>query len=524
MFLGFFEVLPLRLQRFGTASILFTACWSSLLPALKAEMPGATAAVALKKNTDESERPNVVVIVTDDQGWGDIGYNNPNVYTPNLDRMSANGLKFNQHYVMPQCTPTRLALMTGRYPGRFGTTGLRASNEPIIPAGTTTVASMLRSGGYRTFLTGKWHLGSSPEHGPNNHGFEYSYGALAGAVGAYVHQYRVPGKEDKYSETWHRNHKIINGYENGKHVTDLITEDAIQVIRRKHDKPFFLYLPYFAPHTPLDERGKFVDTPTQLDKSNPQRWLNEDDIKWFHDPRGLIQQEQDPEKRLFLAVLHHLDHAIGQVVAELEKTQQRKNTVIFFTSDNGPQNNWKGGRYPSDLKLTNFNQPIPFRGEKCQVYEGGIRVPAFVNWPGKIRAGESDTVHHIVDWLPTIASLAGVKAKVEKAGPAFDGHDFSAELMGDSSSLPVRDIYSLHNPRTDKWALRFENWKVVHYGRKQPTKQDWQLYDLSSDPKEKKNVAGEHAEKVAELHERFMRHRKKDKTARNVAPLSPTDK
>ena len=339
--------------------------------------------LAAAADAQSTQKPNILVILTDDQGWADIGYNNPNVYTPNLDKLAAEGAKLTQHYVMPQCTPTRLALFTGRYPGRFGISGLQASNRPIIPHGTLTMASFLKANGYRTYLTGKWHLGSWAEHGPNHHGFDYSYGALAGAVGAYVHTYRAPQQVHVNSITWHRNHKIITNYENGEHVTDLVTDDAIRVIKEKKDAPFFLYLPYFAPHTPLDERGKFVKNPTQLDGDNPDRWLNEDKIEWFNDPKGIIQKQNDPEKRLFLAVVHHLDNAIGRVVSALEESGQRENTIIFFSSDNGPQVNWNGGSYPSDLRLTDFNQPIPFRGSKTDVWEGGIHVPGFVNWPGK---------------------------------------------------------------------------------------------------------------------------------------------
>ena len=130
-----------------------------------------------------AKSPNVLVILTDDQGWGDVGYNNPNVYTPNLDQLAARSAVLTQHYVMPQCTPTRLALFTGRYPGRFGSDGLHATNHPVIPHGTLTLASFLKDQGYETYLTGKWHMGSWPAHGPNHHGFDYSYGGLAGAVG-----------------------------------------------------------------------------------------------------------------------------------------------------------------------------------------------------------------------------------------------------------------------------------------------------------------------------------------------------
>ncbi len=462
------------------------------------------------------DKPNIIVILTDDQGWGDIGYNNPKVYSPNMNKLAAAGATLSQHYVMPQCTPTRLALFTGRYPGRFGISGLQAANRPLIPHGTLTMASFLKANGYKTYLTGKWHMGSWPAHGPNQHGFDYSYGGFAGAVGAYVHLYRAPMEEHVNSITWHRNHKIIPGHENGRHVTDLVTEDAIRVIKENRDNPFFLYLPYFAPHTPLDERGNNVRVPTQLDADNPGRWYREDKIKWFNDPEGIIQQEEDPERRLFLAVVHHLDHAIGQVVDALEETGQRDNTVIFFSSDNGPQVNWNGGAYPSDLRLTDFNQPIPFRGSKSQVYEGGIRVPGFVNWPGRIVPKNIDSVLHIVDWLPTVAGILEADLTVPNAQPVVDGLDFSPLLLTDQQSLDEdRDIYSIHRPKPDKWAIRWGDWKIVSYQEQEPIAESWQLYNLKNDPAETTDVAAANREIVEKLHERFLVHRAKDHKQHN---------
>ncbi|GAB6164983.1 arylsulfatase [Thermostilla marina] len=460
-----------------------------------------------------ADRPNILVILSDDQGWGDIGYHNPKVYTPNLDRLAAEGVRFRQHYVMPQCTPTRVALFTGRFPGRFGITGLQATNDPVFPYGTVTLASLLKSCGYETYLVGKWHMGSALEYGPNHYGFDHSYGALAGAVGAYDHRYR-PG--NPFEITWHRDLKIIPGYENGTHVTDLLAAEAVRIIKQRHAKPFFLYLPFFAPHTPLDERGPFVDTPTQRDPEHPDRWLNEDAIPWFHDPAGKIQQEKDPERRLLLAVVHHLDDAIGRVVRALDETGQRENTVIFFSSDNGPQHSWNGNAYPDDLRLTDFNQPIPFRGVKGDVYEGGVRVPGFINWPGKIPPREVDTPVHIVDWLPTIASIADAELPSPSDQPGFDGVDLSPIVFGKADVLPERPIYLLHRTPPDKWALRSGDWKIVCYTRKQPTVEMWELYNLADDPKESRNVAAEHPDIVAKLHELFLRHRAKDKSGRNL--------
>lgn len=465
--------------------------------------------------SDSEDPPNVLVILTDDQGWADIGYNNRAVYSPNLDALAEQSAVLEQHYVMPQCTPTRIALFTGRYPGRFGTTGLQAANEPILPRGTLTLATMLRDHGYETAITGKWHLGSSPEHGPNHHGFSYSYGALAGAVGAYVHQYRSPQFENPYSITWHRNHQIIPGYENGKHVTELVTEDAVQFIKQPREEPFFLYLPYFAPHTPLDERGQFAKIQTQLDGDRPGRWLNEDRIRWFNDPEGLIQKEPDPEKRLFLAVIHHLDDAIGRVIEALEQSGQRDNTIIFFSSDNGPQVNWGGASYPTDRRLTDFNQAIPFRGSKTQVYEGGVRVPGLVSWPGHIDPKTIDSPRHIVDWLPTIAALTGSEAVVDPDQPSLDGEDFSAELLGADKDPSPREIYLLHATRTNKWALRFGDWKIVAYVKREPTEPDWQLFNLRDDPREASDVAESNPQIVSDLHRRFLSQRSKDKKTPN---------
>jgi len=453
---------------------------------------------------DPGAKPNIVLILTDDQGWGDIGYNNPeNVYTPTLDKLAEEGARLDSHHVMPQCTPTRVACFTGRYPGRFGTNGRQASNAKCFPVGTPTLARMLKSSGYNTYLAGKWHMGSAWENGPNHHGFDSSYGSMAGACGMYDHRYR-PGK---YEECWHRDHEIIPGYENGTHATDLVAAEATRIIEEKHEKPFFLYLPFHAPHTPLDERGQFVDTPTQRDPDNPKRWLNEDKIKWFNDPEGIIQSEPDPEKRLFLAVVHHLDAAIGQVIKALDKTGQRENTIIIFSSDNGPQVSWGGNAYPDDLHLTDFNQPIPFRGHKCHVWQGGINVPGFINWPGKIKPKKVTDPTHIVDVFPTLANLVGA---APEDCPDFDGTDLAPVLFEDSH-LSKRDLYWIWGSNTDRRALREGDWKIVRYNRQPPQKPaDWQLFNLKKDPAEKNNVANQHPEIRETLHTLYKRQHQKD--------------
>ncbi|MCA8948723.1 MAG: sulfatase-like hydrolase/transferase [Planctomycetes bacterium] len=454
--------------------------------------------------TPPRRRPNVLVILSDDQGFADIGYHNPNVWSPNLDALAAGGVRFAQHYVQPQCTPTRVALMTGRYPSRFGGAAMQASNQPAFPLGTPTLASLFDAAGYDTFLVGKWHLGSSAEHGPNHFGFDSSYGALAGAVGAYDHRYR----SGRFEFTWHRDGVVIEGGENGTHTTDLLAREAIRIIERDDDDPFLLYLPFTAVHTPLDERGSQTDRPTRLDPDDPSRWLGEDENPWFHDPDGRIQRERDPEKRLLLAAVHHLDHAVGEIVAALDRSGKRSDTLILFSSDNGPQGSWPGNAYPDDLRLTDFNQPLPMRGKKLDVYEGGIHVPGFANWPGRIEPGVRDDPTHIVDWFPTLAALIG---QTPEPAIEWDGVDLGPLLFA-GQRLPERELYWTWNPRIDRWALRRGDWKIVRYGREPAVAaSDWQLYALADDPREQHDVGDRHPEVREALHRRFLAQRARDR-------------
>jgi len=452
-----------------------------------------------------AERPNVLVIISDDQGWADIGFNNPSVYSPNLDKLANSGAKLTSHYVMPQCTPTRVALMTGRYPGRFGTAGLHANNEPAFPLGTPTLAKMFHDCGYETFMSGKWHLGSTPEHGPNHFGFNESHGSLTGAVGMYDHRYHAKS-DTRFDPTWHRNHKIIPEYQNGRHVTDLTCEEAVTFIRRIRTKPFFLYLPFHAPHTPLDERGDFVDTPTQPDPENTNRWLNEHKIKWFNDPAGKIQAEPSRDKRLLLATIHHLDNAIGAVVRALEETGQRENTIILFSSDNGPWVDNAGGGYPDNYPLKDYNQPDKLRGKKLDVWEGGIHVAGFINWPDKIVPCEIEQSTHIIDWFPTLANIIQHTPRVQIA---WDGIDLSPAIFkGDT--LPERDLYWIWHPQINRWALRHKHWKIVKYGRGEPELGQWKLFNLETDPEERHDLAEQNMTTVSAMHQRFLLQRGRD--------------
>jgi len=251
------------------------------------------------------EKPNILFILIDDMGWGDIGYNSDDIRSPNLDRLAEEGLKFTQHYVNQECTPTRVSLMTGRYPTRYGLHCSSASNDQAFPFGTETLASALKSVGYTTALSGKWHLGSLPKWGPLKYGFDYSYGGLAGALGMYDHRYRL--NRPPYTRSWHRNDEYVD--EEG-HAYDLVTDNAIDLLENTfpEDEPFFLYLPYFGVHTPLVEN---------------EEWLSYN------------RHIKNPSRQLFGAAVSHLDYQIGRVIEALERSGQRENTLIIVSSDNG---------------------------------------------------------------------------------------------------------------------------------------------------------------------------------------------
>lgn len=388
----------------------------------------------------ERPRPNVLLIVSDDQGWNDIGYHDPQLRTPNLDRLAREGVELERHYVQPQCTPTRVALLTGRYPSRFAEHCTQASNEQAFPVGTQTLARVLRDAGYATGMSGKWHLGSRPEWGPNHHGFEESHGSLAGAVGMYDHRYRLGSP---FADTWHRDLEPL--MQEG-HVTDLCADEAIAFVERHAHESWFLYLPLHAVHTPLVESApRWGEANAHID---------------------------DADRRLFASALTHMDDAVGRVVASLERTGQLSDTLIVFTSDNGAQVDHAGGAYPPpDPALRNFSSNAPLRGRKTEVFEGGIRVPAFVYWKGRLQPRRCTQAVHAVDWLPTLAGLLGVRAE----GP-LDGRDVWPQISGDARELD-RTIYTTWG-RGAREAIQHGPFKTLRNGRNQA----WRTFHLGDDP------------------------------------------
>lgn len=418
--------------------------------------------------------PNILLIVADDLGWSDVGWHGGFGKTPHMDRLAREGVELDQHYVQPVCTPTRTALLSGRYPGRFGPHALAPSNLRALPKGTITLAAALRSKGYRTHLAGKWHLGSRAEWGPNHYGFDTSYGTLTGAADPWTHKYR---KGSPYEDTWHRDGKRLD--EEGN-ATELIAAEALRRIEAGPG-PWFVYVPFHAVHTP-------VDAPDEYKRLYEGVTFHADPVKH--------------ESRLRMAAMvSQLDAKVGQFVAALERTGQRENTLIIFTSDNGgieSLTNQYVGRVP-DSPLNSENDPL--RGQKGTLWEGGTRVCAWANWPGKLRPQKFTTPMHCVDWFPTLATLVGYEPPADLQ---WDGISQWAALTDPAAPRAPRSIYIA---KGGEQSLRRGDWKLIQGAKPASTPK---LFNLAVDPFETTDLAASEPQKLAELQTLLAAERAQD--------------
>ena len=386
-------------------------------------------------------------------GWGQPGFNGgTEVATPNMDRIVNEGVKLTQFYVYPVCSPTRAALLTGRYPWKNGVqlrVTVNGSNGMLLDE--RTLAEALRDAGYATWMVGKWHLGQwHRKHLPLQRGFDHHYGLYSAAINSFTHRRKRGGSLD-----WHRNGRPVveSGYS-----TFLLADEAIRLIQR-HDgsRPFFLYLPFNAVHKPNDAPEEYVE---------PYAHLNH------------------PKQR---GQLKAMDVGIGRVIDALERKGVLDDTLIMFLNDNGG---------PSSA---GWNEP--YREGKAGFWEGGIRVPAVLRWPGEISAGsESDALLHVVDLFPTFAGLAGADPD---AGLPLDGLDAWEAIAEGAESQRNEVVHSLKVIRVGDWKLIEEN-SVWEDGREDSP---LQLHNISEDPYEETNLAASETEKVAELRERLEYHR-----------------
>ena len=416
-------------------------------------------AVAVLVAAAEPSRPNILLIVADDLGWSDVGWHGGFAKTPHMDRLVREGVELDRHYVQPVCTPTRAALLTGRYPGRFGPHAISPSNRRALPPGTATLASVLHSAGYATFQVGKWHLGSRPEWGPNHYGFDHSYGTLTGAADPWSHKYR----RGPYEDTWHRDGVRLD--EEGN-ATELVAAEAVRRIRAGADvrdakggrRPWFGYVAFHAVHTP-------VDAPDEFKRRYEGVRFDPDSAK--HDSRLRLA-----------AMISQLDAKIGEFVAALDETGQRQDTLVVFTSDNGGIESLKNA-YVGDVPDSPLNsENAPLRGQKNTLWEGGVRVCAFVNWPGVLAPRKCPAVIHAADWFPSLAALLELQ---EGQSLGWDGIDRWAAIAGSGAAARPKPLCIVHpTGRAVYQSDRDGEWKLIVH-KKGPA----ELYDLAADPFEK---------------------------------------
>ena len=406
---------------------------------------------SLKAEADE--RPNVLLIMTDDQGYGDLAcHGNTVIDTPVLDRLASQSVRFDRFFVCPYCTPTRAALMTGRYPLRTGAASVTRGLE-TVRSEEVTIAEVLKSVGYATGCFGKWHIGEHYPSHPLGQGFDEYFGMPQGHWDNY------------FDPKLEHNGEIV---ETKGFITDVITDYAIRFIEAHRDEPFFCYVPYNAPHTPMQIPDRYFDKYTA---------------------RGL-----DPRTAATYGLVENADENVGRLLAKLDDLKLAENTIVFFLSDNGAEGR-EGSRFNAGM-----------RGMKGSVHEGGMRVPLFVRWPGRF---PSDVVVRQiamhVDLLPTIAVLCNV---TEPQTLPLDGTSLVSLLRGTVSDWPERMLFA----RSAGWrrmveyrdpvigelnpysgTVRTSRWRAVNEG------EGWQLYDMLEDPSQKQDLAAREPETVSHL-------------------------
>jgi len=425
-------------------------------------------------------QPNVIVFLTDDQGYGDLSiFGNPDLQTPNIDRIGHEGLCLMQHYTgSPICAPARACFLTGRYNHRVGALSVE-SNRGLdrIALRESTIADLFKQDGYKTGMIGKWHNGlHDMRYHPNNRGFDEFAGFLNGGMDYW---------------NWIIEYNSKSKRSDGRYLTDVFTEDAIDFIQRHKNEPFFLYAAYNAPHGPLQAPGEDIQPFTDLNKYTEAVWQT----------YGMIRR---------------MDAGIGRILEALEQNGLDKNTIILYTSDNGPSPQKSEARYNG-----------PFRGKKYDVLEGGIRVPGLIRWPAGLPQGEQfHDMLHFTDWMPTLLNACGIH--IEPNCPS-DGTDVLAALRGENNEVPNKRFWQFnrYDPiitcnatmRDGKWKLYWpripeamqklkadndpfqKNFDVPHFMMdvsNPPVKRDLslsgqpELYDINDDPHEITNLADQH--------------------------------
>lgn len=416
--------------------------------------------MAVSVSAATSAQPNIVIIVADDLGYADVGFNSAkDIRTPHLDELANAGMRFMSLYSQQMCTPTRAALMTGRYPMRYGlqTFVITPGQTYGLKTDEVTMANVLSDAGYDTYAVGKWHLGHADEKfWPQNRGFDYFYGCALGEVDFYT-------KERNGVVDWQRNGKHLK--EDG-YFTTLITEDAGRLIdQQPSDKPFFLYMAHLAVHSPYQAPQKYLDRVTHI--------------------------KEEP-RRTYAAMAAAMDDSVGEVLEALERKGVRDNTIVLFLSDNGGIK-----KYGAIMAKGKGERPAPanngpLRGSKGDLYEGGVRSVSAINWPQHIRPGVTTDIFHVVDIMPTLAKLAGAKMPQDKV---IDGKNIWPAITQGKAS-PRDEV--LINAEVHRGAVRKGDWKLI---KSATLPSSVELYNIIDDIGETNNLANKYPEKVRELEE-----------------------
>lgn len=388
----------------------------------------------------KGRRPNFVVILADDQGWGDLSvHGNTNLATPNIDSLARDGVLFDRFYVCPVCAPTRAEFMTGRYHARGGVRGV-STGEERLNIGERTIAEVFREAGYTTGIFGKWHNGSQPPYHPNYRGFQEFYGFTSGHWG----QYFTPELD--------HNGKMVRG--NG-YIIDDLTDRAIAFMGQNRAKPFFCYLPYNSPHSPMQVPDKFY-----------AKFQGAELALRAADPK----QEDLEHTRAALAMCENIDWNVGRVLAKLKEWKLDENTVVLYFSDNGPNGwRWNGG----------------MKGRKGTVDEGGVRAPFLVRWPGRVKGGQKvRQIAGAIDILPTLTDLAGIQWNAPKP---LDGVSLKPLLQGEAARWPDRMIFS---QQRNRFSVRTQQYRLDPEGK---------LFDMEADPNQKRDISKEKPDVAARL-------------------------
>ncbi|UII76464.1 arylsulfatase [Flagellimonas sp. HMM57] len=381
-------------------------------------------------NTALERQPNVILILTDDQGWGDLSYHgNTNLATPNIDSIAYNGAVMENFFVQPVCSPTRAELLTGQYHPRLGVYSTSAGGERMN-LGITTMAEVFKSAGYATAAYGKWHNGTQPPYHPLSRGFDDYYGFCSGHWGNY------------FDPMLDHNGQIVRG--NGFLVDDLF-DHSMEFIKKNQDNPFFIMLPVNTPHSPM-----------QLPENYWNKFRDKELKMTYHG----IEEEDQQFTRAALAMVENIDWNLGRLTNYLKKVELDENTIVLFMSDNGPNGwRWNGG----------------MRGKKGSTDEGGVKSPLFIKWPNKIVAGTSfKQIVGAIDLLPTLANLAQVPLADSLD---LDGIDFSSKLITGQDKIVDRVIYNHWQGST---SLRTQNYRLDMENR---------LYDMDSDIGQTKDIS-----------------------------------